>query len=88
MFVLVILDFLRFFHVSLFSGKLRCTQIKYLLFRVIKWRFQKQLSGGVLRKRCSDILQQIYRRTSIPKCDFNKVALNLLKSHFGMGVPP
>ena len=35
MFVLVNLVFLRFFHVSLFSGKLRCTQIKYLLFRVI-----------------------------------------------------
>ena len=35
-------------------------------------------------------MQQIYRRTSMPKCDFNKVALHsfatLLKSHFGMGV--
>ena len=30
---------------------------------------QKQSSRGVLRKRCSVIMQQIYRRTSMPKCD-------------------
>ena len=35
---------------------------------------QKQPSRGVLRKRCSENMQQIYRRTSMPKCDFNKVA--------------
>ena len=29
------------------------------------------------RKRCSEIMQQIYRRTLMPKCDFNKVALQL-----------
>ena len=28
-----------------------------------------------LRKRCSENMQQIYRRTPIPKCDFNKIAL-------------
>ena len=36
-------------------------------------------------------MQQIYRRTLMPKCDFNKVDLHcfatLLKSHFSMGVP-
>ena len=35
-------------------------------------------------------MQQLYRRTPMPKCDFNKVALQrkvtLLKLHFGMGV--
>ena len=36
---------------------------------------QKQPSRGVLRKRCSENTQQIYRRTTMPKCDFNKVAL-------------
>ena len=46
--------------------------------------FQEQPSSGVLRKRFSENIQQIYRRTPMPKCDFNKVAL--LKSHFGMGV--
>ena len=35
----------------------------------------KQLSRGVLRKRCSENVQQIYRRTPMPKCDFNKAAL-------------
>ena len=41
---------------------------------------QKQSSGGVLRKRCSENMQQIYRRTPMSKCEFNKL-------HFGMGVP-
>ena len=45
---------------------------------------QKQPPRGVLRKRCFENIQQIYRRTPMPKCDFNKVTL--LKSHFGMGV--
>ena len=35
---------------------------------------QKQPFIGVLIKRCSENLQQIYRRTPMPKCDFNKVA--------------
>ena len=49
---------------------------------------KKQLSRGVLSKSCSENMQQIYRRTSLPKCDFNKVAKQLfLKSHFGLGVP-
>ena len=38
---------------------------------------QKQPSTGVLRKRCSENMQQIYRRTPMPKYDFNKVAKQL-----------
>ena len=34
---------------------------------------QKQSPRGVPRKRCSENMQQIYRRTPMPKCDFNKV---------------
>ena len=30
---------------------------------------QKQPSRGVLLKRCSEKMQQIYRRTPMPKCD-------------------
>ena len=43
---------------------------------VIKLRVkeQKQPSRGVLRKRCSENMQQIYRRTPMPKCDLNEVA--------------
>ena len=47
---------------------------------------QKQPSRGVLKKRCSEKMQQIYSRTPMPKCDFNKVSKQLLKSHFSMSV--
>ena len=41
---------------------------------------------GVLRKSCSENIQQIYRRTPMTKCEFSKVAkATLLKSHFVMG---
>ena len=39
--------------------------------------FQKDLSRVVLRKRCSENMQQIYRRTPLPKCDFNKIEKQL-----------
>ena len=52
-----------------------------------KGNLYKQPTICVLRKRCSENMQQIYGRTLMPKCDFNKVSLaTLLKSHFGMGV--
>ena len=33
--------------------------------------FQKQPPRRVPRKRCSESMQQIYRRTPMPKCDFS-----------------
>ena len=39
---------------------------------------QKQPFRGVLSKRCSENMQQIYRRTPMLKCDFNKVAEQLI----------
>ena len=44
------------------------------------FKVQKQPLRGVLRKRCSENMQQIYRGTPMPKCDFNKVALQLENS--------
>ena len=44
---------------------------------LLKWKIQKQPSRGVLIKRCSENMQQIYRRTPMPKCDLNKVAKQL-----------
>ena len=38
---------------------------------------QKQSSRGALRKRCSKYMQQIYRRTPMPKCEFKKVGEQL-----------
>ena len=41
----------------------------------------------LLIKRYSENMPQIYMRTPMSKCDFNKVSKKtLLKSHFGMGV--
>ena len=38
---------------------------------------QKHPSKGVLRKRCSENMQQIFRRAPMPRWDFNKVAKQL-----------
>ena len=42
-----------------------------------KYIAQKQLPRDVLKKRCSEHKQQIYRKTPMAKCDFNKLALQL-----------
>ena len=55
------------FFIVLFCGNQILT---YLLTSEI----QKQPFRGVLRKKCSENMQQIYNRTSMLKCDFNKVA--------------
>ena len=53
---------------------------------VVIWHFleilfgaqhQEQPPRGVLKERCSENMHQIYRRTPMPKCDFNKVAKQL-----------
>ena len=41
------------------------------------WSPQKQRPRGVHMKSCFENMQQIYRRTPMPKCDFSKVALQL-----------
>ena len=43
--------------------------------------FQKQPFRSVLRKKCSENMEQIYRRTPLPKCDFNNVAKKLYLNH-------
>ena len=40
---------------------------------------QEQPSRGVLMKRCSENMQQIYRRTPMPKFDLNKIASNFIE---------
>ena len=42
---------------------------------------QKHPSRGVFRKRCSENIQQTYRRKPMLKCDFNKVAKQLYLNH-------
>ena len=50
----------------------------------LRWLLQKQPTKCTLRKNCSENMHQIYRRTLMPRCNFN--IASLLKSHFGMGV--
>ena len=50
--------------------------------------FQKQSSRGVLGKRCSEDMQQIYRRVPMPKCNFNEVACNFIKITLRHGCSP
>ena len=38
---------------------------------------EKQPPKRVLTKKCSENTQQIYRGTPMPKCDFNKITLQL-----------
>ena len=54
--------------INLKGANWKKTRIKHL---------QKQPPRGAPRKRCSENMQQIYRGTPTPKCDFNKVALQL-----------
>ena len=58
-----------------FSGK-----VATLLKRTMP-QIQKQLSMGVFKKMCSENMQQIYRRTLMPKYDFNKVAKQFYRNH-------
>ena len=51
-----------------------------LWFRTMS-NIQKQPSKGVNKKMYSKNMQQIYRRTQMPKCYFNKVALQFYWNH-------
>ena len=42
---------------------------------------QKQPFISALTKSCSENMQQIYRRKTVPKCDFNKVVKQLYWNH-------
>ena len=43
---------------------------------------QKQLSRDVLKKSSSENMQQTYKRTPVPKCDFNKVAFSRIPTEY------
>ena len=50
--------------------------------------FQKQPFRSVLSKRCSENMQQNYRRKPMLKCDFNKVLCNFLEITLQHGCSP
>ena len=41
---------------------------------IIRFEHAETAVQGVPRKRCSENMQQIYKRTPMSKCDFNKVS--------------
>ena len=55
------------------------TLLNLLLLMIWLWNqnSQKQSFRGVLTKRCSENKQQVYRKTPMPKWDFNKVTLQM-----------
>ena len=65
---------LRLNHKVLISQKRRIIDAAFVLSEFCFFKNQNQPSRGVLKKRCSEDMQQIYRRTPVPKCNFNKVA--------------
>ena len=71
--------FFKVYLVKLFSKLLQIIDILNLdlLLENLKISRQKQPPRGVPRKRCSENMQQIYRRKPMPKCDFNKDAKQL-----------
>ena len=69
-----------FLLMKLSTRKIRTTK-KILLIHFFMIYIQKQSSRGILMKRCSENMQQVYWRTPIPKCDFNKDSLQLYCNH-------
>ena len=64
-------------------GEIHSCQHNDLILIHLTEKSQKQPSRGVLRKMCSENIQQVYRRTPMPKCDFNKVSLQLIEITHG-----
>ena len=76
---------LRWWYVKLYTSISRSEEKPLLIHNAhIEYSFfkeQKQPSRRVLRKRCFENMQQIYRRTTMPKCELNNVALQLYLNH-------
>ena len=55
-----------------------CNLCNNLWKKKTKSSIQKQPSRGTLRKRCSENMQQIYRRITMPKCEWLLLADTLI----------
>ena len=60
------------------SKKNHCRKLHMLISNSTS---QMQPSTRVFRKSCFGNMRQIYRRTPMPKCDFNKVVLQLYENY-------
>ena len=81
--IFVWIYFFLFWFILSFYYRFISGQTSNIFLNALKARFdlllwiQKQPSRGVLRRKCSEDMQQNYRRTPMSKYDFNKVALQL-----------
>ena len=60
-----------------FAEHIFCLHLFHVLLTFWVIKLQKHSLRGVVKKNCCENMQQIYRRTPMPKCDFNKVAKQL-----------
>ena len=82
---LILLNSLRFtemFQLSCFCHTTSILTCNHLPYRLV------QSFRGVLKKRCSEYKQQIYRRTRMPMCDFNKNLCNFIEITHQHGCSP
>ena len=72
-----------FFLVKLLFAGLKMRRLSMITTFCSKccWLSMTTTFAAYLQKRCSEGMQQIYRRTPMPKCDFNKVAKQLYWNH-------
>ena len=78
----------KIFEKLLYKGVLFEKQIPFGCACKTLSNIQKQPPRGVLRKRCPEDIQQIYRRTPMPKCDSNKFAKQLYEIALRHGCSP
>ena len=60
----------------------------HTIIKSIFSQIKKQPTRAELKKRCSENMQQIYRRTPMPKCDFNNVVSNFIEISLRHGCSP
>ena len=82
LFLICWISYLSYFALKTFLSYFFLWFLQVVISRVHRTEYdtiylQKQPSRGVLKKRCSENMLQIYWRTPIPKCDFNKVSMQL-----------
>ena len=73
---------------SEYASKINPSLITVIIILIIVSIIQKQPSIGVLKKSYFENMQQVYRGTPMPKCNFNKVAKQLYWNHTSACVSP
>ena len=59
------------------QNKLSGDKVLFCILQNTEVDVKKQPFRGVLSKKCFENIQQIYRKTPMPKCDFGKIVKQL-----------